>query len=44
MQTKSYKLIQQTPTGPTDQEAHLDSKEKGFCIIELTHTIRSIPS
>jgi hypothetical protein len=28
--TKTYKLIQQTPTGPTDQEAYLDSKKKGF--------------
>jgi hypothetical protein len=23
------------PTGPTDQEAHLDSKKKGFSTIEF---------
>jgi hypothetical protein len=35
MQTKTYKLIQQPSTGPTDQEAHMDSKEKGFSTIEF---------
>jgi hypothetical protein len=29
------KLIQPTPTGPTDQEAYLDSKKKGFSTIEF---------
>jgi hypothetical protein len=33
--TKTYKLIQQPPTGPTDQEAYMDSKEKGFSTIEF---------
>jgi hypothetical protein len=32
---KTYKLLQQTPTGPTDQEAYLDSMKKGSSTIEF---------
>jgi hypothetical protein len=35
MHNQTYKLIQQPPTGPTDQEAYMDNKQKGFSTIDF---------
>jgi hypothetical protein len=37
------KLIQPTPTGPTDQEAYLVSKKRVLATLNLIHQNRSIP-
>jgi hypothetical protein len=35
MHNQGIQLIQQPPTGPTDREAYMDSKQKGFSTIDF---------